>query len=185
MIKIESKLIDACKEQDRLAQNQLYKELFSFLMNICIRYKNDYDTAGESLNLIFLKVLTKLDHFQSKDSFVPWVKRIAVNHLIDEYRKHKREKQHVQYIEETSNQPDIGERHLGEEKLDSEYLLIMIRELPEATAQVFNMYVIDGYKHREIADILKMSENTSKWHLREARIKLQEKLKIYNENSVL
>lgn len=179
---IERDLINACIEGKRAAQNELYREVFSYLMNICMRYKNDYDTAGCSLNAIFLKVLTNLHTFKQEESFIAWIKRIAVNHLIDEYRQHKREREKVSYLEEEKKATLNGSTgHFKEEEMNADYLLEMIRELPTVTAQVFNLYAIDGYKHREIAEMLDMSENTSKWHLREARIKLKEKLKVFNE----
>lgn len=169
-------------EGKRTAQNELYREVFSYLMNICMRYKNDYDTAGASLNAIFLKILTNLHTFKQEESFIAWIKRIAINHLIDEYRKHKRERQKVGYLEDEKQVPLNGSTsHSKEDEMSADYLLEMIRELPATTAQVFNLYAIDGYKHREIAEMLAMSENTSKWHLREARIKLKEKLKVFNE----
>lgn len=179
-MRIDKELLNDCLKQKRQAQNRLYKEVFSYLMNICIRYKNDYDTAGASLNTIFLKVLTNLEHFRKEDSFIPWMKRIAVNHLIDEYRKEKREKEKVSFLEEVrSTSCSIHEK---EAELDSEYLLEMVKQLPPTTAKVFNLFAIDGFKHREIADLLEMSENTSKWHLREARKRLQAKLEVFNEN---
>ena len=183
MLIIDKDLISDCKKKKRSAQNRLYKEVFSFLMNICIRYKNDYDTAGSSLNLIFLKILDNLEKFKSEDSFVPWIKRIAVNHLIDEYRKEKREKEKLSYIEDVSYSSANSSSSIHEKsaELDSEYLIQMIKELPTVTAKVFNLYAIDGFKHKEIAEILEMSENTSKWHLSEARKKLQAKLEVFNE----
>lgn len=178
---IQKELLEACIKRERAAQNKLYKEVFSYLMNICMRYKNDYDTAGASLNAIYLKILTNLEKFEQKDSFISWMKRIAVNHLIDEYRKDQRHKKNLTYTDK--EQWDIKQStfHEGEADMESQYLLKMIQGLPEATAQVFNLYAIDGYKHREIAEMLSMNENTSKWHLREARIKLKAMLEVYNE----
>lgn len=179
---IDKDLIKACISGKQAAQNELYREVFSYLMNICIRYKNDYDTAGGSLNAIFLKILTNLHIFKHEESFIAWIKRIAVNHLIDEYRHHKREMEKLSYIEEEKKAILNGSTgHFKEEEMNADYLLEMIHELPTMTAKVFNLYAIDGYKHKEIAEILIMSENTSKWHLREARKKLKEKLKVFNE----
>ena len=184
-MQIEKEVLEACIKQDRLAQNKLYRQVFSYLMSICIRYKNDYDTAGASLNSIFLKILDNLDTFKKEESFIAWIKRIAVNHLIDEYRKQKREQERLTYIEDIHSCTSNTVLHQKEGELESEYLLDMIRELPPLTAKVFNLFAIDGYKHREIAVLLKMSENTSKWHLREARIKLKAKLEIFNETASL
>lgn len=181
-MKIDKSLIESCINRERAGQNRLYKELFSYLMNICMRYKNDYDTAGGSLNAIYLKVLDNLDTFRKDDSFIAWVKRIAVNHLIDEYRKEQRIKKTTSYIED-GKAIESKSFHSKEAEMESEYLLDMIKELPKMTQQVFNLYAIDGYKHREIAELLEMSENTSKWHLREARMKLQAKLLVFNEST--
>lgn len=180
-MQIDRKLLDACLRKERLAQNQLYKEVFSYLMNICMRYKKDYDSAGASLNAIFLKVLQNLEKFRKEDAFVPWMKRIAVNHLIDEFRKQKREREKLSFSDHLSNTNHAAMHHEKEAEMESQYLLDMIKELPEVTAKVFNLYAIDGFKHREIAEILEMSENTSKWHLREARIKLKQKLEHFNQ----
>lgn len=180
-MKINKEILDACVQGERSAQNELYKEVFSYLMSICIRYKNDYDTAGSSLNIIFLKVLSNLSQFNNRDSFIAWMKRIAVNHLIDEYRKQKRERDKVSYIDDLSISRVPFSIHQKEAELECEYLLKMIRELPPLTAKVFNLYAIDGFKHREIGELLEMSENTSKWHLRQARKKLKAKLEIFNQ----
>lgn len=185
-LQIDPELLEACKRKERLAQNELYKQLFSYLMNICIRYKNDYDTAGASLNNIYLKILNKLESYQSDKSFQAWIKRIAINQLIDEYRKHQRENENLSFLEDHSqnNNLNYSSPHQGEQKLDSDYLRQMIAELPPITAKVFNLYAIDGFKHKEIAELLCMSENTSKWHLRDARIKLQERLVEFENLSI-
>ena len=180
-MKIDKSLIESCLKKERAGQNQLYKELFSYLMNICMRYKNDYDTAGASLNAIYLKVLDNLDKFRKDDYFIAWVKRIAVNHLIDEYRKEQRTSKTTTYLED-NKAIESNIFHSKEAEMESDYLLEMIKGLPPMTQQVFNLYAIDGYKHREIAELLEMSENTSKWHLREARKKLQAKILVFNEN---
>ncbi len=176
-MQIDHNLIEGCRKKKRSAQNELYKQVFSFLMNICIRYKNDYETAGASLNYIFLKILNNLDEIDDLKAFPAWIKRIAVNQLIDEYRKDKKDREHLIYVEDHRPYNGYGKsEHLGEQKLDSEYLRDLINKLPPLTKSVFNLYVVDGYKHREIAELLDMSENTSKWHLREARIKLKEEI---------
>lgn len=179
---IDPKLLQACIENKRSAQNQLYKELFSYLMSICMRYKKDYDASGESLNSIYLKILTHLPKFEQENSFIAWVKRIAVNHLIDEYRKEKRIKQRTTYAEDSPIDLFVEKSyHKGAAELESEYLLRMIKSLPDKESEVFNLYAIDGYKHKEIAEMLNIKENTSKWLLREARLKLKAMLEKYRE----
>lgn len=182
-MKIENQLLADCIQKKRLAQHQLYKEVFSYLMNICIRYKSDYDAAGASLNTIFLKILDNLETFNSEDSFIPWIKRIAINQLIDEYRRDKKDKETINFQEEF--EPSISPQsfHQKEAEMDAQYLLDMIQQLPNMTAKVFNLYAIDGYKHKEIAELLDMSESTSKWHLADARKKLKCSLEIYNKTA--
>jgi RNA polymerase sigma-70 factor (ECF subfamily) len=183
---IDKELIDACIDNDRLAQNKLYKQVFSYLMGLCIRYKNDYQTAGNSLNAIFLKILTHLrDHDIDGSSFKAWIKRIAINHLIDEYRKEQRERQHLVFQEKLNGknlEQEVQDKEIL--KMESEYLIEMITELPPKTATVFNLYAIDGYKHKEIAEMLDISINTSKWHLRDARQKLQVRLELEKNTSL-
>tara|TARA_R110002049_G_scaffold151387_1_gene314965 strand:- start:480 stop:1028 length:549 start_codon:yes stop_codon:yes gene_type:complete len=182
-MQIEKELLQGCIEKDRKSQNKLYELIFSYLMNICMRYKNDYDTAGTSLNAIFLKVLDNLDKFENEQVFIPWIKRIAVNHLIDEYRSDKTKK--IDYIENYQDYIAPTTAHEKEEQLESEYLLDLIRQLPPTTMRVFNLYALDGYKHREIADLLSISESTSKWHLGEARKRLQVMLEQFKQITAL
>lgn len=168
---IDKKLIKNCIKNNRRAQNALYSALFSFLMNICIRYKNNYDDAGASLNTIYLKILKALPSFDTQQSILPWAKTIAVRHLIDEYRSVNKEES---IGLENVNGSSAGTNHESVElKLNADDLLRMVNQLPATTKNVFNLYVIDGYNHREIGEMLDMSEGTSKWHLSEARRKMQ------------
>ncbi len=182
-MQIDKELLQGCVEKDRKSQNKLYELIFSYLMNICMRYKNDYDTAGTSLNAIFLKVLDNLEKFENEQVFFPWVKRIAVNHLIDEYRSDKAKK--LDYIESYQSHNTPTTPHEKEEQLESEYLLDLIRQLPPTTMKVFNLYAMDGFKHREIAAMLSISESTSKWHLGEARKRLQLMLEHLKQTTAL
>ncbi len=167
---IDSKLIKRCLKNDRRSQNELYKELFSFLMNICIRYKNNYDDAGASLNTIYLKVLKGLKDYDESVSILPWVKTIAVRHLIDEYRSEKR---HESLSLDEIPSEATSSHVMNAESLQTEDILKLLNCLPEVTRNVFNLFVVDGYKHREIGDLLNMSEGNSKWHLNQARTCLQ------------
>ena len=167
---IDKKLIKNCLKNDRRSQNELYKELFSFLMNICIRYKNNYDDAGAALNTIYLKVLKGLETYQDEKSMLPWVKTIAVRHLIDEFRSEKR---HEAVALEDAPMQQVNGYSVSQDKLHVDDILSMLNKLPINSRNVFNLYVMDGYKHREIADLLGMSEGNSKWHLNQARKQLQ------------
>lgn len=173
------KLIKRCLKNDRRAQNELYRELFSFLMNICIRYKYNYDDAGSALNIIYMKVLKGLNRYDIERDFLPWVKTIAIRHLVDEFRVEKRN--NMVGLEEQVNGHVVDHISGALTKLNMDDILRMIRDLPEPTGQVFNLYVIDGYKHKEIAKMLNIVEGTSKWYLSQARKMLREQLETENE----
>jgi RNA polymerase sigma-70 factor (ECF subfamily) len=104
-----------------------------------------------------------------------------VNTLIDEYRKLKREREKVSYVENYYDSADFSEVNEAVSKMDYKHLLEQINLLPEATRKVFNLFAIDGYGHKEIGELLGISEGTSKWHVNAARQKLKE----YIENNVL
>jgi len=173
------KLIKSCLKNERRAQNMLYKELFSFLMNICIRYKRNYDDAGAALNTIFLKVLNALSDFDLERPFLPWVKTIAIRQLVDEYRSEKRHEN----VSLEHPEAEVSASGLASslEQLQCEDILAMIGQLPDTTAKVFNLYVIDGYKHKEIAEMLGVTIGTSKWQLNHARKQLKELLQVENQ----
>ena len=178
---IQPQLIALCIKQDRKAEYELYKLSYSYLMSICMRYSKDKDTASEALNMGYLKILNNLKTYKPEIPFKAWIRRIMVNTLIDEYRKNKREREKVTYVEEyfeSSNFSDVNE---ALSKINCKQIFDHISKLPEATKKVFNLFVIDGYSHKEIGDMLDISEGTSKWHLNAARQKLKE----YIENNVL
>jgi RNA polymerase sigma factor (sigma-70 family) len=177
---IDKKLIKNCLKNDRRSQNELYKELFSFVMNICMRYKNNYDEAGAALNTIYLKVLKGLKEYNDDMSILPWVKTIAVRHLIDEYRSEKRHEAIA--LGDVAHQLVNGYNR-SHDKLNVDDILHMLGKLPDTSKNVFNLYVMDGFKHREIGDMLGMSEGNSKWHLNQARTQLREMISIEQKRS--
>lgn len=173
MIQIHNDLLEACIRGDRRACNQLYKELFSYLMNICIRYNGNYDEAGASLNAIFLKIVTNLNKRQKEKHLIPWIKTIAMNHLADEYRKNLKLKNNMHFSDD-EHELDMQSTPVAYEgKLEINDLLRMVRNLPASCSRVFNLYAIDGYTHPEIAEMLGISEGTSRSQLHYARTKLQ------------
>lgn len=170
---IQPQLIALCIKRDRKAEYELYKNTYSYLMSICLRYTKDKDMASEILNVGFLKILNNLEKYNLAIPFKVWIRKIMVNTLIDEYRKTKKEKERVSYVEEYYDSSDYSEANEALSKLDCKQIYELIEQLPEATRQVFNLFVIDGYAHKEIAELLGISEGTSKWHLSEARQKLR------------
>lgn len=177
-MQIEERLITQCISGDRKAQLRLYDLCYSYMMSICIRYCRDKQEAGSRLNLAFLKVLQHLEQYDNLGSFKAWIGKITLRSIIDEFRTQQKHYQtHVyqgQTITET-DWPHTALNHIVAE-IDVEHLMAMVRQLSSMDRQVFNLFTIDGYSHKEIATMLNISEGTSKWHVHEARKKLRERL---------
>lgn len=141
-----------------------------------MRYCKDKDNASEMLNVAYLKILTNLKTYKPEVPFKAWIRKITVNTLIDEYRKNKRQREQVTYVEEYYDSNDYSDVNEALSKISCAQIYKLINQLPNATKEVFNLYVIDGYNHREISELLGISEGTSKWHLSEARQKLKQKI---------
>ena len=177
---MEERLIDACIGGDRKAQKELYENSFAVLMSISLRYEKNREDAAALVNQCFLKVLRSLAAFRDGGnitSYIPWIKKIMTNTIIDEYRKNKNKQldpiENENYLESLC-QEDYNEI---EAQIAQEELLHMLEQLSESQRQVFNLYAIDGYSHKEISEMLNIGISNSKWHLSQARKKLQELLK--------
>ena len=168
-------LIAGCIKKDRLAQKYLYKQLYSSMFAVAMRYSTDEDMATFILNNSFLKVFTKIESHNPENSFRAWVKRIVVNTALDEIRKNKRHSNQLQIDE--IQEPALTENVI--DKLKAEDLLKAIQTLPGLTNAVFNLYTVEGYKHHEIAKKLSIPEGTSKWHVSQGRKLLKKKLANY------
>jgi RNA polymerase sigma-70 factor (ECF subfamily) len=170
-------LIQACIEDNRAAHNRLYRLCYSPMMQITMRYARDKDDATELLNLSFFKLISQLAKYNTDLPFEPWMRQLTVNVILDKFRAEKRYKEYYVPIDPQESILDIyRDESETDQKIDYDYLIQLIRELPPMTASVFNLYAVDGFKHKEIAQMLGMSENTSKWHLSNARQLLQNKL---------
>lgn len=177
-IHISQELLKSCVKDDRKAIQMLYEYCFRMFMPVCYRYHNNEEDARSSLNIGFMKILKGLETVDDDVNFPAWSKRIIVNTLIDEYRKKRNYNSRVS-SRETERELDIDaspEANEAESNFGYESLLKLITELPEVSQKVFNLYVIEGYNHKEIGDLLGISEGTSKWHLSTARKMLREKL---------
>lgn len=179
---IEAQLLERCIRGERKAQYELYKLCYGILMAVCFRYERNKEDAEFLLNKAFLKILNNLESYSSSVPFEAWIRRITINTAIDEYRKSQRSK--VDYVEEPMQLASLSEMDYNDadKKFDAEELLALIQKLPPVSQKVFNLYIIDGYNHKEIAEQLGMSEGTSKWHLSSARKKLQEMMRKLMDN---
>ncbi len=166
-------LIQGCKTKNRLAQRYLYEKSFSVLMTKVLRYtKNDREQALDILNRAFLKIFNSLEQFKG-ENFEAWMSKIVVNTAIDSIRSHTSYLENIS-LEEYKN--DYGEESSAIESLHLSDLVRLINELSTATRTVFIMQAIDGYKQTEIAELLKISEGTVKWHFSNAKKQLQHKI---------
>ena len=173
---IEQELIRQCIDKERKAQFALYKQLYSFLMSICIRYCNNREDAQSLLNLGYLKLLNNLEKYRQESPFGLWTRRLMINTIIDEYRKNKKEKELLEYHDFTDRSDDesLTEVNDAVKRMDVQEIQNHIDKLPNVSKKVFNLFVVDGYGHKEIAEMLGITEGTSKWHLNNAREKLKE-----------
>lgn len=176
---IEIDLLKNCANNDRKAQKKLYELCFRVFMPKCMQYNTNQDDARIAFNTAFLKINDGLSKINIAElNFIPWAKRIVTHVLIDEYRKKKLHQQH--YVLKESDRDleylSMNDENEAVSNFGYEVLLKMIDEIPSVHALVFKMYVMEDFSHKEIAEILKISEGTSKWHLSIARKLLREKL---------
>lgn len=170
---IDNTILEGCIKNDRKAQETLYREFYGPMMLICMRYTRNEEDAIEVLHNGFLKAYKHLASYDAtKASLYTWMKTIVVNSAIDFLRSQQKFKNNIQLTEVIEPNIDNDAIH----RMSAAELLVIVRRLPNATQTVFNLYVVEGYNHREIGELLGISEGTSKWHLSEARKQLQKLL---------
>jgi len=175
-----SLMVQGCLENNRAAQEQLYRKYYGRMMGTCMRYLGNEDEAREVLNTGFLKVFQNLHSFLGESNLEGWIYRIIRNAIIDKIRSRVkfREESLTEVLEDT-----VGVNANALQELYAKDLLKMLHDLPDTTRLVFNMYAIEGFKHEEIAKVLSISSGTSKWHVSEARRILKQKLEHKSEKS--
>jgi len=171
---ILQELIEGCKQQNAKAQGALYKRYSSVLFGICLKYSPNRAEAEDNLQDAFITIFSRVEQYQGKGSFEGWIKRITVNTALQKYRKKK--------VFDISNEQQIEDVQVEVEEIDIplDFLLKIIQELPDRYRLVFNLYVLDGYSHKEIAEMLGISDGTSKSNLARARMILKTKVTDYN-----
>ena len=175
-------LIQGCIDQDRNSQRALYQQFYSYAMSVCMRYAPNREDASEILNDGFMKIFTKIDkQYNTERSFVGWLRRIMINTALDYYRKQARQP-HEEALTQAAALSLDGDQL---SQLQYEELIALVQQLTPAYRTVFNLYAIDGFKHEEIAEMLRISVGTSKSNLAKARVKLQQMLeKHYNHERI-
>ena len=169
----EDQLIQGCLRRDRSAQKLLYDTYSSKMYGLCYRYVKDSMEAEDVLVTSFMKVFEKIEQFKHEGSFEGWIRRIVVNEALTCLRRNR-----SMYLETELDHVDYDPNYKQlSDHLEAEDLMELVKALPTGYRIVFNMYAIDGYSHKEIADSLGISENTSKSQLSRARTYLQKLLK--------
>ncbi len=161
-----------CKDADRKSQSLLYHHFAPRMYAICLRYANTTLEAEDMLQTGFIKVFGRHDQYDEKGSLEGWIKRIMINNAIEILRKNRMNF----YDIDDCTQVLVGESDVGHDPTAYHDLMQLIKGLPTGYRTVFNMYVIEGYSHKEIANLLNMSEGNSKSQLSRARAWLKEKL---------
>lgn len=163
-------LIQKCKKQDIEAQEQLYRMFAHKLFPVCLKYSATYQQAEDNLQDAFLMIFKSMPQYRNKGSFEGWMKRIVITTALQKYRK-----QTVFEIirEDHYKEPEV---EIDEDEVSVDYLLELIQQLPDRYRQVFNLYVLDGFSHKEIAEVMNISTGTSKSNLARARVILKEKI---------
>ncbi|HLP93567.1 MAG TPA: RNA polymerase sigma factor [Saprospiraceae bacterium] len=167
----ETELVAGCIANDRRAQEALYRRFFPEMMRMVRKYTKDEDTAIEVVNNGMMRVYKKIHTYANKGSLEGWVRRLVYHCMADFYRENAR---YLHFLVLEDHDQSVPER--GLESFYEEDILKVLGTLPPISQEVFRMYAIEGYSHAEIAENLKMSEGTSKWHLSTARQKLRELL---------
>ncbi len=177
-MQVDLQQLKAIRNGNERAIYVLYQACYRRLYLVCRRYSDNADEVGDLLNRAFLKMVKHIESYRTEMPFEAWMTRIAVNTAIDEHRrnKHYRALFHYPEHEHVVEHHAAPDGNYGEYALDAEDLLAMIRKLPLVTRTVFNMFAMDGYAHKDIAEQLGISEGTTKWHVANARKKLQEML---------
>ncbi len=165
-------LIKDCKNHNRLAQETLYKKYYAYGLTVCMHYSSERSEAEDILIESFYKVFSKLDQFDEKNNFKPWFRKVIVNTAIDYHRKYGKIKttESLLYVQEESIELT------GLDLLGYDDLLELLNKLPTQYRLVFNLYVIEGYSHEEIAEKLGIGFSTSKSNLSRAKMQLRNAL---------
>ncbi len=176
----EAQLVEGCKNGSQIAQKQVFDGMRRILFSICLRYADNQDEAQDILQNGFIKVFKNINNFNGDGSFEGWIKRIVVNTAIDNYRRKKVKP--VTVDSELTDRIGAGLKDEDEElsiyeRVPIQRVLDAVQELSPVYKMVFNLYVMEGHNHNEIAEMLEISVGTSKSNLSKARLNLRKKLK--------
>ena len=170
-------LIQGCLEKNTKSQEQLYQTYAGKLFSVCLKYSRSYAEAQDNLQDGFLIIFDKIEQYKFTGSFDGWAKRIMINHVLQQYRK-------TTFLELVNDVVDDSEVEIDDDNISLEFLLKIVQELPDRYRLVFNLYVLDDYSHKEIAEMLGISIGTSKSNLARAKMILKDKIEASQDKIV-
>ena len=177
------KIIEGCRKQNGRSQRLLYEKYAPILLGICVRYVSNRSEAEDILQDGFVKIFLNINDYTGKGAFENWMKKIIINTAITHY--HKNYKYHQNIDIDDVNEGDFSPSDSLYDEFSAKELLEIVNTLPQGYKVVFNLYAIEGYKHREIAEILNIDENTSKSQYARARKWIQNKLELANKKNLI
>ena len=169
MTKDEKELVEGCLQGRRESQQQFYKKYASKMFGVCLGYAKDRDEAKDILQEGFIKVFTSLSKYKMEGSLEGWVRRIVVNTAVDYYRKALKERDFINIDQAHSLHSEVSVL----QRMEAKDILKLIDKLPEGAKIIFNLYVVEGYSHNEIGEMLGINPGTSKSQFSRARTLLQ------------
>lgn len=173
-------LIEKCQKNDTKAQSELYQLFSRQLFSLCLKYSRNRAEAEDNLQDSFMTIFKKVDQYKGKGSFEGWLKRITINTALQRYRKKN--------VLNIVNENLIEDVHVDApeegDSLSIEFLLHCIQELPDRYRLVFNLYALDNYSHKDIAEMLDITIGTSKSNLARARMILKDKIENYKTQGI-
>lgn len=194
----EQLIIQGCINMESIAQRNLYHSFMPIMRSVCNRYASNSEDAKDIMQEGFVKVFLNLKKFENKGTLEAWIKRIMINTAITHYKKNKvwREKESLDSVEKYNSDEQNARIEVASETedtniwdkyadLDSQVLLQAIQSLAEPFRMVFNMFFVENMKHKEIAEILKIDENTSRTRLVRAKKMVQKKLEVLVHSTTL
>lgn len=183
----DDQIIAGCIRHDKRSQQLLYDKYSGFLLGVCIRYCSDKAEAQDILQDSFIKIFFNISDYSGTGSFTGWLRKITVNTAITHYHKNLKYRYHIDIDEYVSAETGISS--FEEDFFTSDELYKVLNELPSGYKMVFNLYAVEGYKHKEIAEMLGVDTNTSKSQYSRAKAVIRNKLEIlrklrkkYSEN---
>lgn len=174
---ILDQLIEECKKHNPKAQEQLYHLFSKKFFGLCLKYSSNYADAQDNLQDGFILLFKKIEQFSGKGSFEGWAKRVIINNALQKFKG-------VRFMEVLSDKIPDEIVTIEDDNVPLDYLMKIIQELPEQYRIVFNLYVLDGYSHKEISEMLHLSTGTTKSNLHRARLILKEKLEHRIETNI-